>query len=107
MAKYEMKYMFDWDSGICVWSTNGATHEEYGYAIEVDALPISQELKNILDGLIEKHDTALNWNCPQGGLLWSDEEIDSFKAEATNAYRRLCSELGPDYLVEIWKNCLI
>ena len=24
MGKYELKFMFDWGSGVCVWSTNAA-----------------------------------------------------------------------------------
>ena len=34
MAKYEMKYMFDWGSGTCVWSTNDAAIDKYDYPVD-------------------------------------------------------------------------
>ena len=34
MAKYEMKYMFDWGSGTCVWSTNDAAIDKYDYHVD-------------------------------------------------------------------------
>ena len=29
MAKYALKYMYDWGSGICLWSANDAAREKY------------------------------------------------------------------------------
>lgn len=69
MAKYKMKYMFDFASGICVWSVNTAAREKCGYPVKADALPISNELVHILQELIARYDTALNWADPASGLL--------------------------------------
>ena len=38
VAKYEMKYMFDFASGVCIWSVNTAAREKYGYPVKADAL---------------------------------------------------------------------
>ena len=42
MATYEMKFMFDWLSGTCVWSVNDAAHEKYDYPVDLSELPITQ-----------------------------------------------------------------
>ena len=107
MAKYEMKFMFDWGSGSCVWTTNEEAEKKYGYPVQTKNLPISNELKTKLEMLIEKHDEALDWDCPQNDLLWSDEQISLFENEAIEAYYKLCDELGHDYKIELWRDCLI
>ncbi len=59
MAKYALKYMYDWGSGICLWSVNDAAREKYDYPIELDSLPLSDNLKNELEN---KHIIGLSWN---------------------------------------------
>lgn len=34
MAKYKMKYWFEW-GGTCLWSANDAARKEFGYAYEI------------------------------------------------------------------------
>lgn len=99
MAKYEMKYMFDFVSGVCVWSANVAARERYGYPVKAEALPISNELVHTLRDLIARYDNALNWADPAIGFLWSDGERKLWHDEVRAAYKTLCSELGPDYAV--------
>ncbi len=62
--------MYDWGSGICLWSVNDAAREKYDYPIELDSLPLSDNLKNELEYLINKHDEALDWEYPPNPLLW-------------------------------------
>ncbi|WP_124100022.1 hypothetical protein [Ruminococcus sp. Marseille-P6503] len=107
MAKYEMKYMFDWGSGTCVWSINDNANDRYGYPVMIDDLPISQELKDDLETVIEKHDEALDWSDPAGDLLWDQEQIEQFTQKAVCLYNRLCNELDSDYKIILWKHCLI
>ncbi|MBO7700714.1 MAG: hypothetical protein J6S47_06575 [Eubacteriaceae bacterium] len=58
---YKLKFMFDWGSGACVWSTNEASVDKFGdYPVMTDVLPVSQELKAELEHLIDWHDEALN-----------------------------------------------
>ena len=47
MAKYKMKYWFEW-GGTCLWSANDAARKEFGYAVDEQKLPISATLKNLL-----------------------------------------------------------
>ncbi len=103
MATYKMKFMFDWGSGICLWSTNDATKIKFGnYPISTSDLPISSSLKEELDKLIEKHDEALNWDDPNGDMLWDDNQVKMFLKSAEDSYKKLCEELGTDYEIEFW-----
>ena len=101
MAIYKMRFMFDWCSGVCLWSMNDASKERFGdYPIETDQIDVSDELRKELERLIYWHDEALNWEDPASGLVWTQEQIDSFCDAAEAAYQRLCNELGPDYDIE-------
>lgn len=98
---YKMKFMFDWGSGVCLWSKNKAAEDKFGeYPITTDKLPVSQELKEELERLIEKHDEALNWNEPTSDLLWDDNQINMFLISAKEGYKELCEELGTDYEID-------
>ena len=93
MKKYEMKYMFDWGSGTCLWSVNDATIHEFDYAVSIEQMPVSNDLRKFLYELISRHDEALNWENPAGDLLWSDVEQDIYIRDAQTGYKRLCEEL--------------
>ncbi|MBQ8932436.1 MAG: hypothetical protein IJ045_08400 [Ruminiclostridium sp.] len=100
IATYRLKFMYDWCSGVCLWSANQNSYEKFGcYRVFTSQLSISDELKEKLDYLIEKHDEALDWDYPAGDLLWDDSQIDEFLKKSRNAYNKLCEELGSDYEV--------
>lgn len=100
MSRYKLKFMYDWGSGVCVWSDNAAAKEKFkDYPVNTAALPITRELAALLEELNSRHDTALNWDDPGGELLWDRAKQEAFTEEAKAAYRRLCAELGPDYEV--------
>lgn len=101
MKKYEMKYMYDWGSGTCLWSENEAAAKEYGSPVDVESLPLTKELQRTLLHLIEWHDEALNWDDPASDLLWTEEEKAEFTKEAMHGYERLCRELKDDYLITL------
>ena len=100
---YKLKFMFDWGSGICLWSNNEESMNKFGdYPIDTRALPISEKLKTELEHLIDWHDEALNWDDPSSDLLWDDSQIQNFLTEAKKAYRNLCNEMGEDYEIEFF-----
>ena len=101
---YKLKFMFDWGSGVCLWSVNRAAEEKFGdYPVSTDILPVSEKLKNQMEYLIEKHDEALNWNDPAGDLLWDDTQMQEFRNAAEKVYLTLCAELGDDYEIEFYE----
>ena len=103
MEKYELKFMYDWGSGVCVWSVNAAAKAKFNnYPIKTTDLPISQKLANLLNKLIAQYDTALNWGEPEGELLWDKMQQAIFEEESKSAYKQLCIELGSDYKVSFY-----
>ncbi len=102
LAKYRLKYMFDWRSGVCLWADNEAAKEKFnGYPVETCDLPISDELKATLEDLIYLYDEAFDFEKSNGDLLWDKNQIEEFLCTAREAYERLCEELGPGYEVEL------
>lgn len=109
MPYYRIKYMFDWGSGVCLWSDNSEAKEKFGdYPIEdLEKLPVSAELREELEYLITEHDKALNWEDPGGDLLWNVQQVTQFKQRAAQAYEQLVHELGSDFDVEFNESWLI
>ena len=100
MEQYQLRMMFDFGAGSCVWSGDDATIQRVqGYCVDIDCLPVSDELRTILLHLCAERDTALDWEYPQGDLLWSEKEQERFRQKAKAAYESLCAELGEDYRV--------
>lgn len=99
--KYYMKFMFDWCSGTCLWSTNAKANRRYGYPVDISKLPVSEELKNELEHLASWHDKALNWAEPNSDLLWTEEQTEEFLLAAKAAYQKVCLELGSDYVITL------
>ncbi len=106
IKKYQMKYMFDWGSGTCLWSTNDAAIEKYDYPVDIKDLPISEDLRNYLDYLIVKHDEALNWDDPADDLLWTEEQQKIFAQKALKGYERLCDELKNEYEIALFHSMI-
>jgi len=109
MPNYKIKYMFDWGSGVCLWSCNKEAKEKFGdYPIEeMEKLPVSAELRRELEYLITEHDKALNWDDPGGDLLWNMKRVTEFKLRATKSYECLVCEFGDDFEVEFKEEWLI
>ena len=102
---YNLKFMFDWGSGICVWTDNEAARRIFNdYPIEADDLPISDELKETLNNLIDLYDTCLNREEPNGDILWNKNQTEDFLRVSRDAYVKLCEELGPEYDVKMILN---
>ena len=99
--KYKLKFMFDWGSGVCLWCANKNAEDRFGdYPVSCAELPVSQEMKDKLERLIEWHDEAFNWDNPAGRLLWDEMQIKEFLIEAKKQYFALCDELTGAYEIE-------
>lgn len=103
MAKYKMKYWFEW-GGTCLWSANDAARNEFGYAVDEQQLPISQNLKNLLWYLQAYHENMMDMdNAPDDSPWWTEEDTVMFDKKKKFAYEQLCRELGEEY--EIVYSC--
>ena len=103
MAKYKMKYWFEW-GGTCLWSANDAAIEEFDYAVDEQKLPISRKLKNLLWYLQAYHENMMDMdNAPDDSPWWTEEDTIMFDKKKKIAYEQLCQELGEEY--EIVYSC--
>lgn len=59
------RFFFDAGSGAVLWAATPEDAEVWGYPVELDRLPISRDLRDVLYGLIARYDTALNWDYPR------------------------------------------
>ncbi|MFF9034372.1 hypothetical protein ACF090_02755 [Streptomyces sp. NPDC014892] len=93
------RFFFDPGSGVVLWAATPEDKEEWGYAIELDRLPISRDLHDSLRGLIERFDTSLNWNYPPHPGPWREAECHEFNEAVRQALGRLRAELGPAWQI--------
>ncbi|MGI5341231.1 hypothetical protein ACQEVS_29435 [Streptomyces sp. CA-181903] len=92
------RFFFDAGSGVALWAAS-EDQGEWGYAIEVDRLPVSRDLRDVLNGLIARYDTSLNWNYPPDPGPWREAECQDFNEAVSRALDRLRAELGPEWRV--------
>lgn len=97
-----IKFMFDWGADhTCVWSVNKEAEEKFGEGIiSLEKFPLSNELKTEIQNLCTEYQTALNWDEPQAGIVWSKEQIEDFRARALIAYNQFVDSIGDDIVVE-------
>ena len=99
-----IKFMFDWGANdTCIWSVNKEAEEQIGDGIlGLEHFSLSNELKSTIENLCTEYQTALNWNEPQAGIIWSKEQIDDFKSRAEVAYQQFVASINVDIIVENW-----
>ncbi len=98
-----IKFMFDWGADTCIWSVNKEAEEQIGEGlISLEKFPLSNELKTMIENLCAEYQTALNWDEPQAGIAWSDEQLDDFRRRALNAYNQFVASIGNDIEVQNW-----
>ncbi len=97
-----IKFMFDWgETYSSVWSVNKESEEKFGEGVlSLERFPLSNELKTEIQNLCTEYQTALNWDEPQAGIVWSKEQIEDFRARALIAYNQFVDSIGDDIVVE-------
>jgi len=88
----ELRFFFDAGSGTCLWAANEAARLAFGYAISLQALPLSERTKRSLEQLVSWYDTSIDWQNPVESK-WSSEESEKFSAATLQALKSLRSEL--------------
>ncbi|MFE1754998.1 hypothetical protein ACFW88_31425 [Streptomyces anandii] len=92
------RFFFDAGSGTVLWA--GAEDQEaWGYAVDLDRLPISHDLRDGLSSLTARYDTSLNWDCPPDPGPWREAECQDFNEAVRQALGRLRAELGPAWRI--------
>jgi hypothetical protein len=78
MAKYRIRLDLDTGSGTLFWADNEAAIERWGYAIDPDDLPLTQNSAKRARYLAAWWDTCIDWSHPGGASPWSPEEKARF-----------------------------
>ena len=95
---YQIVLMFEWGGGT-LWAGNDAARRDYGVGILDYKLPISCALRRELEKLVEWHDNALDWECPNNPSPWSIKEFQRFDCAANQVKEKLEKTLGCDYTI--------
>jgi hypothetical protein len=66
MAIYELRYFFDYGSGICLWSSNEVANKRFGYPVELEDLGLPSDVENLAIDLLRRFDMSFNWDDPLG-----------------------------------------
>lgn len=96
---YRARFFFDAGSGTPLWSDNDAARERFDYPIELDELPVSDDLRAELVRLVEAYDTSIDRDYPPDPTPWSAERCDRFNREVRAALGRLRAELAPAWVI--------
>ncbi len=98
-ATHVLRFSFDPGSGVCLWSMNRAANDRFGYPVDSESLPVSENLRRRLDWLAAWHATSIDWDYPPDPSPWSEDERARFAAESGRVLAELREALGPDYQV--------
>lgn len=104
MATYELRYFFEYGSGICLWSSNEAARIRFGYPVELDDLNLPPSVKDLAFELMQRFDVSLDWDNPSEPSVWARQDRDRFAAESQTLLQRLSEHLGEDFRIKDERN---
>lgn len=93
------RFFFDAGSGTVLWAGPG-DRDTWGYAVDLDRLPIGPDLRAELERLIAQYDTSVNRDYPPDPGPWSEPQCRRFNAAVRRALGRLRRELGPAWEIQ-------
>jgi len=91
---YCARFFCDPGSGVCLWAADPGTVAAFDYPIETARLPVSDNLRFLLEALIATFDTSLDWDNPAGPSPWSNEDRERWQQTGNEVLARLRTELG-------------
>ena len=95
---YTLRFFYEWgDGGECLWPTNKAALERFGYGSPIEEFPLSPETHKRVREIGEWYQTSLNWEYPPDPGPWRQAECDRFNAAVRILFDDLVKELGPDF----------
>jgi hypothetical protein len=93
------RFFFDAGSGGALWMASEQEWQRWGQPVDLARLPISAQLRDEVEQLVERYDQSLNWDSPADPGPWRQPEYESFNEAARRALTRLRLELGPEWEV--------
>ena len=99
LPKYKLNYWFEWSCETPFWADDDYTRDELGSPIDLNSLPLPDDLKQKLRELCDWHNSSLDWSDPTGPSPWTVNQKVSFNNKALSLYNEVCEKLGDDYIV--------
>ena len=101
-----LRFFLDAGSGVCLWAHDDAARKKFGYAVELDDVPLPRDLVADLMHLMADYDATIDWNDPAN--TGSDGTPTAFGYEADAPFRdritallvRVRAALGPQFEIE-------
>ena len=97
VAKYKLKYWFEWGCETPFWPDDDYTFNELGTPVFLDNLPLPEKLKKELKELCELHNEAMDWSDPTSKSPWTDNQKVSFDNKAKSLFNEAQGLRGDDY----------
>lgn len=99
------RYFFDPGSGVCLWAANDEAWRQFGYPVELEALPLSVNTRLAAEELIGRFDSGIDWNDPAGPSPWTEDDELSFLIAARQVLQHIREELGDEFEVRDELQC--
>ena len=94
MAKYQFRFVFDNVSGICLWGSNPAAVDDFGYTAELADLPLPAEVIDAGESITRR------WTAFAGMNHWPDgDNRKKFRRGAKQFFVLLCQHLPDEFEV--------
>lgn len=111
-AKYKVRFMFDYQSGGCLWSDNDAAYEKFGVGcldteiydmdgniVEEAKMKLPASIRHRVLELDNLYSESLNWNDPAGQSMWDNAQWKCFHEQTRELHRQIALTLGNDFEV--------
>lgn len=111
-AKYKLRFLFDYNSGGCLWSDNDAAYEKFGVGcldteiydmdgnvLEEAKIKLPTSIRDRVLELDKLFSESLNWNDPAGQSLWDNAQRKSFYRQTRELHRQIELTLRNDFEV--------
>ena len=95
--QYRFRYFFDTGSGICLWSDNDAARRRFGYAVDVENLPLPESVCRRSVFVTSWYDTFMDWENAPEPSPWAAREESAFKFAAQELLLLFREHLSQDF----------
>lgn len=92
-----LRFFFDVGSGTCLWAANDRAQSQFGYAVDLSALPLAHDVIVRGEALVARFNTSIDWHDPGGPSILSIAEVDRFNEDSNEFLCVLRSALGSDF----------
>jgi len=99
MKYYRLRFFFEASSGICFWADDSETTQALGYTVDLNDLPLADELKNKLRVLMHQYDENCGLDGILGEIRFDRSALQSALRSARNLLPMIRESLGPQFKI--------